>query len=92
MNFIIVGVCSLFTIYEFLAYYQFLSIPLINIGISNNYAVLLSALAYKWSIIIGICGIFYAILGYISFKDKPSIGLKIGVPVFYLVFSILLII
>ena len=90
MVFVIIGALSLYIIYQFLAFYQILGIPLISIAIDNNFIIIIRAVAYKWSLVDGILGLFYAIAGYIAFRQDTSKGTKIGLALFYLVYIFIL--
>lgn len=85
--------CSLWILYEYIAFWGILGIP--YIGIERDIFVLLTVargVVMKWGLIIGVFGVLYAIFGLVLFRRNSEIDLKWGVPIFYIVTSLLVLV
>lgn len=90
MSFVIVIICSLFSIYEYagaLGYTKYLALPT-----DNTLLVIIQSVSLKWSLAIGVIGVFYSIVGLLFMRDDNVASLKWGVPVFYILFTVLLVV
>lgn len=92
MVFIFVGVLSLFILYEFIAYLGIVSIPLLHATIENSYLNVASLVAFKWSLLVAVIGLVYALAGYFTFRNEEKSVPKLGVAIFYFIFTVVLLV
>lgn len=91
MPFICVGIASLFIIYQWLAFNQYLPFYFISLRLDHFIPTVMNGVALNWAIVVGVVGLLYAISGFFILKEETGQPYKIGMFGFYLFYCILLI-
>ena len=82
MPFICVGIASLFIIYQWLAFNQYLPFYFISLRLNHFIPTVMNGVALNWAIVVGVVGLLYAISGFFILKEETGQPYKIGMFVF----------
>lgn len=91
MYFIVLGILSIFQIYQGLGFRKIFDIPVLRIAIDNNWTKVINGVSLNWCLYFGIYGLLFSIVGYIFQNKESGQVIKIGILVFYILFSFTLI-
>lgn len=92
MPFICVGIASLFIIYQWIAFNQFLPFYFISLRLEHFIPTVMNGVALNWAVIIGVVGLLYTISGFFILKEEVGKPYKLGMLGFYIFYCFLLII
>ena len=88
MEFILVIPVALFLIYQSLTGLGVIGLPVVSIAVDNNILKVLAMVMYKWGIVLGIFGLFYAIAGILMTRkenNQNTMGFSVFMIIIYYV-------